>query len=1745
MLGHQFAYSAAPIRKVKEVQFGILSPEEIKAYSVAKIEHPEVMDEATHKPKTGGLMDPRMGTIDRNFKCQTCGEGMSECPGHFGHIELARPVFHPGFIVKVKKILESICVNCGKLKADISDPNFADKIRHIRDPKSRMAVVWAHCKTKTACEPDDPKDENAEPDAEEVKKGHGGCGHVQPQIRKEGLKLFVQYKKAKDDDEEVKSMQPEKRLITPSEVYTVFKKMGDSDLHLLGLSDEYARPEWMILTVMPVPPPPVRPSIAVDGGAMRSEDDLTYKLGDIIKASANVRRCEQEGAPAHVISEFEQLLQFHVATYMDNDIAGIPQALQKSGRPVKAIRARLKGKEGRLRGNLMGKRVDFSARTVITGDPNLELDEVGVPKTIAMNLTFPERVTPYNIAYLQELVRNGPTAYPGARYVVRDTGERIDLRYNKRADAFLQYGWIVERHLKDGDFVLFNRQPSLHKMSMMAHRVKLMPYSTFRLNLSVTPPYNADFDGDEMNMHVPQSEETRAELSQIAWVPRQIISPQANKPVMGIVQDTLCGIRKFTLRDTFLDWNAVQNILLWVPEWDGSVPIPAIVKPKPLWTGKQILSLTIPRGINIHRSPDPRSSNPVFDDGMMIENGELIFGIVEKKTVGASQGGLVHVVFREKGPEATRQLFTGLQKIVNYWLFHNGFSIGIGDTIADPGTMDYITKTIAERKANVAQIIDDATQDRLKAAPGMTIRESFESLVERQLNLARDTSGQYAQKNLKEDNNVKQMVVAGSKGSFINISQMSVCVGQQSVEGRRIPFGFRHRTLPHFTKDDFSPEARGFVENSYLRGLTPQEFFFHAMAGREGLIDTAVKTAETGYIQRRLVKALEDVMVCYDGTVRNSLGDLIQFVYGEDGMDGAFIEKQNIETFGLNNEEFEHNYRVDVTDPAGGFLPGVLQVGIDDSSLELQSKLDEEFGRLSEDRRLLREFVFPRAPTTSPHYLPVNLQRIVQNAMQIFHIDRRKPSDLEPAYIVDAVHELGTRLIVVRGDDSLSREAQENATLTFRMHLRATFATRRVLEKFHLTREAFDWVLGEVESKFNQSVVHPGEMCGTLAAQSIGEPATQMTLNTFHYAGVSSKNVTLGVPRLKEIINVATNIKTPSLTVYLDPETSRSPTLAKNVQQELAYTSLRTVTAGVEIWYDPDPSSTIIEEDSVFVESFFAIPDEEIESKLHLQSPWLLRLELDRAKMIDRKLTMHYVASRIAESFKTDLFVIWSEDNSEKLIIRCRVLGGGDKDDDGMGTIEEDIFLRQLENTMLNSVSLRGVKGIKRVFLMEQDKVMVTPEGSIESGREKEWVLETDGINLKTVMCIDGVDFRRTYSNSCVEIFNVLGIEAARAAIMKELRGVIEFDGSYVNYRHLALLCDLMTHRGTLMAITRHGINRADTGALMRCSFEETVEILMEAAAVGEKDDCHGVAENVMFGQMAPMGTGAFEVALDINMLKDAIVDHRLPVQTMLAAQIDGGMTPGQVAMTPYDTNSPVWQEGSFKGDQAAFSPLAVNGGEDAANFQWLGYGQSPIGAGGMSPAGPGYSPSSPNAYSPTSPSFVPQSPFGGAASPFGTSPYATSPFYDRRGPTSPTYSPTSPALNLTSPGYSPTSPRYSPTSPSFSPTSPRYSPQSPSFSPTSPRYSPTSPSFSPTSPRSPAQLSPSSPKYSPTSPMASPSSPKYSPTSPTYSPASPAYSPASPAYSPTSPSWSPSSPAQQQNGSNRSHTYQASPSWD
>ncbi|KAG7162943.1 DNA-directed RNA polymerase II subunit RPB1-like 12 [Homarus americanus] len=1688
--------SKAPLRGVRRVQFGILSPDEIRHMSVTEggIKYSEVYENG--RPKLGGLMDPRQGCLDRNTRCTTCAGNMTDCPGHFGHLNLAKPVFHVGFLTKTVKIIRCVCFYCSKLLFNTQHPKIREIVTKSKgQPRKRLLHVYNLCKGKMICEGGDEVDITKDPDdPTKIKKtqGHGGCGRYQPNVKRVGLELVAEWKHVNEDT------QDRKQSVTAERVHEIFRH----------------------ISVLPVPPLPVRPAVVMYGSA-RNQDDLTHKLADIIKSNNELIRNEQSGAAAHVIAENIKSLQFHVATMTDNDMPGMPRALQKSGRPLKALKSRLKGKEGRIRGNLMGKRVDFSARTVITADPNLRIDQVGVPRSIAQNLTYPEIVTPFNITKMMELVKRGNNQYPGAKYIMRDNGARIDLRYHpKPSDLHLQCGYKVERHITDGDLIIFNRQPTLHKMSMMGHKVKVLPWSTFRMNLSVTSPYNADFDGDEMNLHVPQSMETRAEIENLHLTPRMVVTPQSNRPVMGIVQDTLTAVRKMTKRDVFLDKISdidvsylleidiadmsylleigdvssslqaeMMNLLMFLPIWDGRMPHPAILKPKPLWTGKQLFSLIIPGNLNL-------------------------------KTLGASSGSMMHLSWMELGHEIAGRFYGNIQTVVNNWLLLEGHSIGIGDTISDPNTYRVIQDTIKKAKEDVIEVIHKAHNDELEPTPGNTLRQTFENQVNRILNDARDKTGGSAKKSLTEYNNLKAMVVAGSKGSNINISQVIACVGQQNVEGKRIPFGFRKRTLPHFIKDDYGPESRGFVENSYLAGLTPSEFYFHAMGGREGLIDTAVKTAETGYIQRRLIKAMESVMVNYDGTVRNSVSQVIQLRYGEDGLAGEFVEFQNLPTIKLSNRRFDDRYRFEASNERylrKLFTEEVVREIL--GSPDAINILEGEWQHLQEDRQTLRQ-VFPKGDTKV--VLPCNLERMIWNVQKIFHINKRTQTDLSPVRVVESIQTMLDKCVIVSGNDRISKQANENATFLF------------------------------------QCLAVPGEMVGALAAQSLGEPATQMTLNTFHFAGVSSKNVTLGVPRLKEIINISKKPKAPSLTVFLVGAAARDAEKAKNVLCRMEHTTLKKVTSNTAIYYDPDPQNTVVAEDQEFVNVYYEMPDFDV-SRI---SPWLLRIELDRKKMTDKKLTMEQISQKINSGFGDDLNCIFNDDNAEKLV---------DK-------MEDDTFLRCIEANMLNDLTLQGIESISKVYMHlpqtdEKKRIIINEPGEFKAIAE--WLLETDGTALMKVLSERDVDPIRTSSNDILEVFEVLGIEAVRKCIEKEMNAVLMFYGLYVNYRHLALLCDVMTSKGHLMAITRHGINRQDTGALMKCSFEESVDVLMEAASHAEVDPIRGVSENIMLGQLPKIGTGAFDLVLDDEKCKLGMevpmpgAAMMLPGSIFSEASPSSGMTPAQTpwasnstpSMSPYGGWTPGVGSGMTPGGPA-FSPATAaetTGLSPGYSPAWSPQPGSPGSPGGMSPyfpspasaVSPSYSPSSP-AYQPTSPSLTPASPGYSPTSPTysPTSPQyspaspqysPTSPSYSPTSPsyspTSPSYSPTSPSYSPTSspstpqpysptsPSYSPTSPSYSPTSPSYSPTSPSYSPTSPSYSPTSPSYSPTSPSYSPTSPSYAPNYSPSSPGYSPTSPSYSPTSPSYSPTSPQYSPASPSYSPTSPKYSPTSPNYSPTSP--------------------
>jgi len=477
--------SVETVKTIDGIRFSIWSPTEIRKYSVVEITAPETYDE-DGMPVQGGLMDGRLGTLEPGQKCLTCGNTAVRCPGHFGHIELAEPVLHIAFIDNIHKLLLSMCRSCARLKVP------QDELDAFKAVKSKEAAYTIVSQKRIP-----------EKIIEKARKAREcpHCGKAQYELIFTKPSIFVE-----------KTEVGEHRLL-PITIRERFSQILDEDLSLLSYDPTTARPEWFVLQALPVPPVTVRPSIILETG-IRSEDDLTHKMVDIIRVNQRLKESKEAGTPPLIVQDLVDLLQYHTTTYFDNEVSGIPQAHHRSGRPLKTLTQRLKGKEGRFRGSLSGKRVDFSSRTVISPDPNLDLSEVGVPESVAMKLTIPEIVTEWNIDRMRQLIINGPAQFPGVNYIVRPDGVKIRLDFVDDRSGIaesLERGYMVERHLSDGDIVMFNRQPSLHQMSIMAHYVRVLPGKTFRLHPSVCPPYNADFDGDEMNLHVPQSEEARAE----------------------------------------------------------------------------------------------------------------------------------------------------------------------------------------------------------------------------------------------------------------------------------------------------------------------------------------------------------------------------------------------------------------------------------------------------------------------------------------------------------------------------------------------------------------------------------------------------------------------------------------------------------------------------------------------------------------------------------------------------------------------------------------------------------------------------------------------------------------------------------------------------------------------------------------------------------------------------------------------------------------------------------------------------------------------------------------------------------------------------------------------------------------------------------------------------------------------------------------------------------------------------------
>jgi DNA-directed RNA polymerase II subunit RPB1 len=1470
------------------IQFSIMSPEEIRKSSVAHITDRNTYD--NNKPVVGGPFDARMGVLEPGMICPTDGLDYMQTPGYFGHIELARPVFYIQYLTTVRKILNCVCIKCSKL---LINKETNSRFLEMK-PDQRWNSVFQYCSKINRCGEDT----------------HDGCGCLQPKrIKKQDMATIVaEWESTEGDDEGEEGgakKNPTLHLI-PEVVLKIFRRISDEDVSFMGFSPQFSRPDWMICQVLAVPPPAVRPSIRMDG-QQRSEDDISHILVNIIKINKTLHDKINENAAQKVVDGWRDVLQYYVATQINNNIPGIGQVAQRSGRPLKSIMDRLNGKGGRVRGNLMGKRVDFSARSVITPDPNLSIRELGIPLKIAKNITKPITVNNLNKNFLLKLVRNGPDEYPGAKILEKRNGENISLRYADRENIRIENGDIVHRHIMDGDGVLFNRQPTLHRMSMMCHIAKVMfQGDTFRMNVGDTKPYNADFDGDEMNLHMPQDEESEAELKNLAAVPYQIISPANNQSIIGIFQDSLLGSYQFTRVGVKFDSRAAMNLLMALQTVNESMfsnMADAEI------TNFDILSQIMPpitikyKKKSFGEKEDYKTSNNVLE----IRDGKYLRGQLDKAVLGSGTNGLIHRTCNDFNNMTSAKFIDDLQNVITEYMKVSAYSVGISDLIANAETNNKIAGVITSKKTDVKGLIDQLHIGVFENKTGKTNDVEFENQVSNILNKAINDAGKIGLESLSKDNRFVTMVTAGSKGTDINISQMTSCLGQQAIDGKRIPYGFDSRTLPHFTKYDDSPDARGFVESSFISGLRPEELFFHAMAGRIGLIDTAVKTSTTGYIQRRLIKGLEDLKVGYDMTVRNNKDRIVQFSYGDDGIDTVKVENQSLPLVSMSLEEIYAHYYVSTQDDKDGILMTVFTKTaasrMKKYSKEQDLKTKFYIDMMIQKRDEIIKNVFKMRDNKNIH-LPVCFTHIINNVQGMQHITKNSMVDITPIDVFDMIEE--------------NYKIMENLyyappTELFKTLYYFYLSPKELLVVKRFNKKALTVLLETITLMYKRAIVAPGEMVGMIAAQSIGEPTTQLTLNTFHSAGVASKsNVTRGVPRIEEILSLSENTKNPSLTIYMKREEETDKEIVRDKIPNVEITILKEIVESIEICFDPDDMNTLIEQDKAVMSQYFefeqmvdecmgvskaeggggaasAVVGSESSATVSAtssgenappsdKSKWVIRMTLDKESMLDRKISMDDVHFALKNMYDKEVTCMYADYNDDNLVFRIRlnnVITNSKKKNNALSLDQSDqiYILKNFQDNMLNNVVLRGIKGLSKVLLRKITDSLIKVDSTYT--KKETWVLDTTGTNLLTALSLDYIDVTRTISNDIQEIYNVLGIEAARVAIYNELSEVLEFDNTYINYHHLIMLADRMTASANMVSIFRHGINNDDIGPIAKASFEETPEMFLKAARHAELDEMRGVSANVMCGQEGFFGTSSFKVLLDMNkMIKFAGQDE-------------------------------------------------------------------------------------------------------------------------------------------------------------------------------------------------------------------------------------------------------------------------------
>ena len=1424
-------------KELISVDFSHLGNNDVQLMSVKEIKYPETYENS--EPKIGGLLDPSLGSTTMGVYCSYCELSANECPGHWGHIELGRHQFHGGFINHIVDILQCICLDTCKLL--VSEENIPSQILQ-KKKKYRMRDI----KKLTSGVKYSPYTGYPIPkiyvEINKNKKNSGAINIVCEYLSQSDQPGDEEFLQNIDSNEEVQIYGKSiKRLFNPENCYDILNCISDKDCEIMGYSTNV---QDLIIKYYPIPPVAIRPSLRKDQFSVGyGENNLTQKLSDIIKWNNKYKleygKYINSNELSKNVPDYNNLVQYHIYTYFDNETKDLPRSdLKSGGQPSKSLTSRYKGgKAGRIRANLMAKRVNFSARTVITSDPMVNTNEIGVPIRIAMKITYPEIITKDNIAIVEKLVHNGKYVYPGANYIEKMiNGKKVmfDIRYQR--EGSLKLGDIIHRHLQDGDVILFNRQPSLHKMNMMSHKVRIIndpKLLTFRINVTVTNPYGADFDGDEMNLFAPQSIQAKCELLLLSNLYNNIISPKNSSTVLALKQDSLIGIYLLSVYPKKLEWHQVCNILS-TTSIIGKIFDNELSIPKKAYTGNEVISFFLPDNANLK------------DSDLLIIDGKIKEGFLTKNNIGSKKNNLIHYLFTIYGNVFFVNFLDDLQRLSNNWLMlTHSFTIGINDFVVDDKINTDLEKERLQKVFEIENLLTNVENRKFLN------REFFEKIAYRELDVIKSDQASYVRDRLDDTNNMYLMSIkTKSKGDLKNIGFTMTCMGQTAFQGKLIPYSTNKRTLTYFPKMDDTPYSRGFIFNNYSSGLKCSEFVYHNLDGRQGIIDTAIKTGDTGYLQRKLIKGAEDLYVAYDKTIRNSLGEVLQFVYGSCGYDLTKIVSTSSKVVDMCDSELKKLF-------------------VEPKLVAYVTSLRDHFRNIYVNKSFSRNKI-PQAffmPFNIVHYSNILKFSTTKKNMEKLSIDeiRQKINDL--------VEPVLTHISYLNKDDEYKIGIIRNYYFLYNIIFYEYFNPYILSTKY--SSKDVNKLFAEIQLQMTNNLIHPGEMIGIVSAQSVGEPLTQFTLDTFHSTGSSSSIGGMdGIKSFIELINITKNMKVPLMYIYLEDEFSGVRKNAELLAKKIVYLDMETLIEMMEIVYDKNKER--IKQDNI-LHGEKDVLRTEYKEEIGEGNEWTFRLVLSKEEMMNHNVTITDIKLSIYKAFKKKSFKMSRKKDKDllNLIKYVIILSNTISDKDFIIHVRFNInttvtldILQNIWEVFIKNIYIKGIDNITESGIEEKDFYTFDPKTG-KSVCKKEYIVVCKGINFEGIFNIYGVDKKRSYCNNIQTTYRYYGIEGARTLLINQFTNVFENGGITLNNQHFTVLADIMTRNGILTSINRYGLNKLDTEPLSKASFEKTMQELLDASIYEESDSLKSVSSRIMTGKVIKGGTGLFDVILDVDTLQE------------------------------------------------------------------------------------------------------------------------------------------------------------------------------------------------------------------------------------------------------------------------------------